>query len=619
MSSTPTPNPALVTQAAAQRLPRIALLLFCAAYVLPGLVGRDPWRGADLNAFGQMLALADGRAPWLAPALGGVPSGDALLPHWIGAGAILLTRPWLDPALAARLPFALMLVLALVAVWYATFHLARSDAAQPLPLAFGGEAKPVDYARAVADGALLAFIATLGLLQLGHQTTPELAQLAAAACLQWALAAAPQRRWPARVGVVLALPALAACGAPAMALAWGFGGLLLASIGPNASADTRADAGLKSLRPWLAAAVLGAALLAWLTGSWAWRVAPQIEAPLVARLWLWFLWPAWPLALWTLWCWRRQLLQRHLALPLLGLGVALLACVAMDGSDRALMLGVPGIAVLAAFALPTLQRSTTAAVDSLSVLFFTLCALTVWVFYVAIATGTPAAAWATVQRLAPGFERRLSITELALAALATLAWAWLVRWRTRRTRPVIWKSLVLPAGGVALCWLLLMTLWLPLLDYALSNRSLALRLLRHAPVGACLAAPGAPPSLVAALEFHGGRQLDARNSALTSACPVLLQVLVERGAAAQRSAADAAALLRSGWQETARERGPTERREVVVVYRRAAAPEGLVSPSTKPSTNPPATAPALPSAIASAIPSTTTPTSAPGASASGPR
>ena len=30
--------------------PRLALLLFCAAYVLPGLFGRDPWRNADLTA-----------------------------------------------------------------------------------------------------------------------------------------------------------------------------------------------------------------------------------------------------------------------------------------------------------------------------------------------------------------------------------------------------------------------------------------------------------------------------------------------------------------------------------------------------------------------------------------
>ena len=175
---TPKPNPALVTRDAARRLPRLALLLFCAAYVLPGLFGRDPWRGADLNAFAPMLAMAEGRADWWMPTLGGLPVEAARLPLWIGAAAIR-ALPMLDPALAARLPFALLLVLTLVAVWYATFHLARSDAAQPLPLAFGGEASPVDYARAMADGALLALIATLGLLQLGHETTPELAQLAA--------------------------------------------------------------------------------------------------------------------------------------------------------------------------------------------------------------------------------------------------------------------------------------------------------------------------------------------------------------------------------------------------------------------------------------------------------
>ncbi len=75
------------------------------------------------------------------------------------------------------MPFALLLVSTLALVWYTTFHLARTDAAQPVAFAFGGEAEPVDYARAIADGALLALMATLGLLQLGHETTPELAQL----------------------------------------------------------------------------------------------------------------------------------------------------------------------------------------------------------------------------------------------------------------------------------------------------------------------------------------------------------------------------------------------------------------------------------------------------------
>ena len=557
---TPKPNPALVTQDAVRRLPRMALLLLCAAYVLPGLFGRDPWRGAELAAFGQMLALAEGRAPWLAPALGGVPTDAALLPHWIGALAIRAGQGWLDPALAARMPFTLMLVLTLAAVWYATFHLARSDAAQPLPFAFGGEAAPVDYARAMADGALLVLIATLGLLQLGHQTTPELAQLAASAGILWALAAAPHRGLRARLGLLVALPLLSACGAPTMAMALGAGALWLCWRGTSD--------GLRPLLPWVAAATAGAALAAWPAGSWAWRVAPAIDVPLLARLLLWFLWPAWPLALWTLWGWRRHLAQPHLAIPLLCFGVALVACVAMDGSDKALMLGLPGIAVLAVFALPTLQRGGAAAIDWLSVFFFTGSAAIVWVFYAAMQTGTPAKALSTVLRLAPGFGSRMSWLALALGLAATLAWLALVRWRTGAHRAVIWKSLVLPAGGVALCWLLLMTLWLPLLDYGRSNRPLAERLVRHVPEGRCIAAPEANPSLVAALEFHGRRTVDARPAAATGVCPVLMLVLPLRGPELARGNALAEATRRAGWREVARERRPTDRNEAVVVFQR---------------------------------------------------
>ena len=560
---TPKPNPALVTQDAVRRLPRLALLVFCAAYVLPGLFGRDPWRGAELIAFGQMLSIAEGRASWLAPSLGGVPTDAALLPHWIGALAIRAGQGWLDPALAARLPFTALLVLTLVAVWYATFHLARSDAAQPLPFAFGGEASPVDYARAMADGALLLLIATLGLLQLGHETTPELAQLAAVAGLQWALAAAPQRALTPRLGVLAALTLLAACGAPAMAMALGAGALWLCW-----HTD---DAGLRALRPWVAAATLLAALLAWLSGAWAWRVATAFDLPSLARLLLWFLWPAWPLALWTLWRWRGHLSQRHLAIPLLGLVVALVTCVAMDASDRALMLGLPSVAVLAAFALPTLQRSGAAAIDWLSVFFFSVCAAIVWVFYAAMQTGTPAKALATVLRLAPGFEPRMSWASLVVAVGATLAWLWLVRWRTGRHRAVIWKSVVLPAGGVALCWLLLMTLWLPLLDYGRSNRPLAERLVRHVPPGRCIATPQAPLSLVAALEFHGQRRVDATPNAARGVCPVLMLVLPLRGPDMARGAALAESQRAAGWREVARERRPTERNEAVVVFLRGPA------------------------------------------------
>jgi hypothetical protein len=152
--------------------------------------------------------------------------------------------------------------------------------------------------------------------------------------------------------------------------------------------------------------------------------------------------------------------------------IGLLASAAMGASDRALMLALPSVAVLAAFALPTLNRSTSSAIDWFSVFFFTVLALFVWVIYIAMQTGVPAKPAANVAKLAPGFKSHFALLPLIVATAATLAWLWLVRWRTARHPQALWKSLVLPASGVALCWLLLMTLWLPLLDYARSYRAL---------------------------------------------------------------------------------------------------------------------------------------------------
>ncbi|MDP1532921.1 MAG: hypothetical protein Q8L92_05000, partial [Rubrivivax sp.] len=278
---------------------------------------------------------------------------------------------------------------------------------------------------------------------------------------------------------------------------------------------------------------------------------------------LWFMWPAWPLALWTLWRWRQHLMHRHLAVPLVAVGVALVSNVVMGGSDRALLLGLPGMAVLAAFGLPTLRRSTTAAIDWFSMFFFSLCAVAVWVIYVAVLTGVPAKPAANVAKLAPGFDASFSVVELALAAAATLAWLWLLRWRTGRHREAVWKSMVLPAGGVALCWLLLMTLWLPLLDYARSPRPWVALLATRVPPASCLAAPGLAPPLTAALEHFGRYRVDARPQALDSgACELWLQV--------QRTRATPQAPV--GWELVGSFQRPTDRDEVTAVFRRTPAP-----------------------------------------------
>lgn len=532
----------------------MALLLFCAAYVLPGVFGRDPWKNADVAAFGHMAAIAEGRAGWLAPALAGLPADGALLPYWLGA-AFIKALPFVDAALAARIPFALLLVLVLMLTWYATYHLARTEAAQPLAFAFGGEATPVDYARAIADGAVLAVMATLGLLQLGHETTPELVQLVGAALFLYALAAAPFRRSRSRAAALLALPTLAASGAPAIAVVLAVVGTLICAR--SAYAQVRATA------TWTAAAGVIAVIVGTLLSAWGWRLSDlsSLQAFNTARLLAWFGWPAWPLALWTLWRWRGHLLHRHISVPLGIALTALLACLAMGGSDRALLLGVPALAVLAAFALPTLQRSTAAAIDWFSVFFFSICALAIWVIYAAMHTGTPAKPAANVARLAPDFLPSFSAPALAFAALGTLAWIWLVRWRTGRHRHPLWKSLVLPAGGVALCWLLLMTLWLPLLDHARSYRPLLTRVAEHVPRDACIAAPQAPRALLAALEGMGGYRVDAVTPADLSPCEFLVVSLTS----GQPSPAV------EGWTLLARLQRPTDRQDFTAVYRRSSA------------------------------------------------
>lgn len=514
------PTPAIVAQSAVRRLPRLALVLFCLAYVLPGFLGRGPWKNADIAAFGYMAELANGHAAWLNPTLlGRPPEFDALLPYWLGAWAMQVAPGWVTPDFAARVPFALLLVLTLVATWYAVYYLARSPQAQPVAFAFGGEANPTDYARAMADGGLLALIACLGLAQLSHETTPAVAQIGFTTLTLFGMAATPWRTLAPAVALLLGLAGMALSGAPAMALLLATGGVAINLLDRNPATRQRS-------RRWALCMTLLAcavAALAWALDLYRWRLGQSSGAQdwrSMGRLLLWFTWPAWPLALWTLWRWRRQLTSRHVALPLWGLLVSVGTTLSTPSADRSLLLGLPALAALAAFALPTLQRSVTALIDWFTLLFFSGCAVTIWVVWIAMQTGVPAKPAANVARLAPGFEPGFSLVAFAVALGATLCWAWLVKWRAGRHRAAIWKSLVLPAGGAALCWLLLLTLWLPLLDYARSYKKLALDVARATGAPECVEVHGISLAQVAALRYHG--QLTLRPAGVKASCPWLV-------------------------------------------------------------------------------------------------
>lgn len=558
------PTPAIVSQDAVRRLPRIALLLFCLAYVVPGFVGREPWKNADIAGFGYMFELARGTASWMAPTLlGQPPEFDALLPYWLGAWAMQAAPAWVPIDFAARIPFAMLLALTLVTTWYGVYDLARTPGAQPVPFAFGGEANPTDYARAMADGGLLALIACLGLAQLSHETTPALAQVAFTALTFHAIAVLAYRPALAALSLVAGLAGLTLSGAPAMALLFGLGGLMISLLDPDAHADAGQTAAWKAAGI-LAAALLVAAFLAWHLDLWRWRISDQGLARdwrSLGRLMLWFTWPAWPLALWTLWRWRRQLISRHVALPLWFALVATVTTWMTPSSDRSLLLALPALAALAAFALPTLGRSVAALIDWFTLLFFSGCALVIWVVWISMQTGVPAKPAANVAKLAPGFEPSFSLVPFVVALLATVAWAWLVRWRTGRHRLVIWKSLVLPAGGAALCWLLLMTLWLPVLDFARSYAPVVRGVMHHMDRPGCVESFGLNRAQIAAFRYHG--EMDLRPASReVSACPWLL-------AAAQLQPAMTLALDMRDWRLVSSVRRPADANDNVLLYRRA--------------------------------------------------
>ncbi len=521
------PTPAIVAQSAVRRLPRLALILLCAAYLMPGLLGRGPWKSEDIASFGYMLELAqsqEGITRWLDPLLMGLrPETLALIPYWVGACAIQIAPPWISPDLAVRIVFALFLWGAFTATWYAVYYFARTPRAQPVAFAFGGEANPKDYARAIADGGLMALIACLGLAQLGHETTPALTQLFFSACMFYGMAALPYRRLGPGIAMTLGVVGMALSGGPTVALILGAGCALYAGVEwrrslrnadesePYAENAERTSYGASSFAIIAGATVL-AGVLAFSLDLVQWRIELPGSQPgetvagdlrSLARLLIWFTWPAWPLVLWTLWRWRRQLTARHVAVPLLFALVPLAATSTTDFAQRSLLLALPPLATLSAFALPTFRRSAAALIDWFTLLFFSGSAIIIWVVYLSMQTGFPAKPAANVARLAPGFVPQYSTLALLFAIGATIAWAWLVRWRTGRHQAALWKTLVLPAGGAALCWMLVMTLWLPPLDYARSYVPQVNAVKQLVGEPECIAELALERGHIAALRYHG--------------------------------------------------------------------------------------------------------------------
>jgi 4-amino-4-deoxy-L-arabinose transferase-like glycosyltransferase len=532
------PSPARVTEAAAAKLPRWMLLALLVAYVVPGLFGRDPWSLEDASAFGVMWTMAQGgTAEWLLPGVVGQPlPEEGPLPFWVGALLIRLFGGLVGAVDAARLSSVLWFALATSSVWYATYRLARRAEAQPVALAFGGEASPRDYGRMLADIAVLLMLATFGIVLRLHETVAETALFSLVGALLLALAVALEEEWKGSLaaGLVLAAVALTRGWLPAGLLAIAAAVFLAgqgAHRGRRIAAMLAIAIGGFALWP-LAARQFVPGAAEYMDSLLQWNVA-QVRGPsLESAAWLvrnagWYTWPLWPFAFWTLYSWRSFLRRPHVLLPVLVAAAGLLGVLlSSNPSDRELIVTVPALVLVAAFGVSSLRRAADNAIDWFSIALFVLVLIGAWAYFIAWNAGIPPKMAASFARIVPGLTPAVDPVAAIVAMAATAAWAALAVWRVRVRPPMLWRGPALAAAGLTAVWVLVATLYERPIEYNRGLRPTAIvlgdQVRRLAAPDACVQAHQLPMGMRAMLAYHGAIRF-SRHGDDSDDCRIIIQ------------------------------------------------------------------------------------------------
>ncbi|MBI0328244.1 glycosyltransferase family 39 protein [Burkholderia plantarii] len=522
-----------LTASATRALPRWLLLTLCLVYAAFGLFGRDPWKNEDAGGFGVMWTMAGGSAhDWLLPNLvGKFVTSDGPLGYWLGALGIRVFGPWLDASNASRLATGVLFCVACAFVWFTAYLLGRRAEVQPFKYAFGGEPEPRDYGRTLADGALLVLLACFGLAERGHETTPQLAQFAWIAMLVYGLVRMTDKPlhgaawWGAAVGLLLL------SGNPVLTGALIVGTVVLIAVTPEVRHRHLALVGLPIAIVLFALWPLAALRLypddaSWFLDQWMHGSLMRFSGPPTAVLKYaaknlpLFTWPAWPLAIWAWISWKGWRRRPHIAIPL-AVAAPLVALVILQSqqTNRVYMLLLPPLAVLATFALPTLKRGAINAIDWFAVLSFTILGSFVWLVWLASVTGFPHPLARNLGRLVPGYVPHFNALAFACALIVTGCWFVLVRWRISRQPKVLWRSVVLSSAGTTLMWVLLMTLWLPFVNYSRTYRDVAVQIAAHLPADyECISPVRLGDAQIATFAYFGDMHFS-----FTDNCDVILR------------------------------------------------------------------------------------------------
>lgn len=443
--------------------------LLCLAWILPGLVGHDPWKPDEAYTFGIVYEILKGGS-WVIPSL---------------AGETFLTEPplfYLSAAASAKL-FSWLLPLHDAARLATGFYMA-------LTFLFCGLAgRELNGERHGVVAALL-LLGCFGLVVRSHQLINDTASLAGYAIAYYGFALAARRPFPggfwigAGTGLVFmtqglfeaAIVVLIAAALP-LFTAWRSRGYAAALA-----------IALAAAAPWLAIwpALLYAQSPA-LFNEWLWssNVArlpgsgPEAGHLYYLRILPWYAWPVWPIALWALWRARATGFNHPaVLLPLTGFIVtfAVLSVTPYTRELYALPLLIP-LALLATPAVDTLRRGAANAWYWFSVMGFTFFVIVAWFYWTGLELGLPARLHGHLHRIQPGYEPGFRLLPFLLGTAYTLAWfGVLVGLRRSPERPVFaW------AAGVTTIWALAAILFIGWIDTGKSYRSMVASLQQALP------------------------------------------------------------------------------------------------------------------------------------------
>ena len=502
--------PALLARPIPLPLASWPLAVLVAAFLLPGLVGHDPWKTEDAVGFGvvhQMLASGD----WLAPHLAGEPYyEDGPLYFWVAALFVKALGTVLPPHDAARFASALFVLAALWCVRLAGREL---------------------YGKPQGDLSMLAMLGSVGLLWHGHETTAETAMLAGLAAAYYGVAISHRKPYKGAFffglgsGVAFLAKGLVALVQPFAAAL-----LVLVISAPYRQRSFAVAVGLGLL-------ILAPFVLVWpgwlatrtpeyFEGWLAWQLANVSHPPTwpklldILKTLAWGAWPVLPMTLWATWEYRRNLREPGFAAPFVASIVSFVLLLFMpDPRDMDVLALLVPLSIPAGAAALALRRGAANALTWFAIMTFTLVGSYMWLMWLVTLIGFPERLARTATRLEPGFVLEVHWLSLAFALAITAAW-WILILRVERSTL---RSVTLWAAGMTFVWGLVATLWLGWIDYGKSYRSVAESLRKALPATArCVESRELGATQRAVFHYHAGLITRRAEVHGRTDCPYLL-------------------------------------------------------------------------------------------------